>query len=113
MAYATIMSAIILSQRHFLYLVAHTTPPQQRALFQTITKEQLKALGEIAHNIIKGTIPLSPTDQAQFKRERRFLHLLGSKTLGITHKKTLIRSKQRILHRLVTVAVTYLTPVLH
>lgn len=107
------MSAIILEQRHFLHLVTRTTPLQRKVLFQTITKEQLKALCEIAHNIIKGTIPLSSSDQTQFKRERRFLHLLGSKTLGIKHKKTLIRSKQRILHRLVTVAVTYLKSVLH
>lgn len=106
------MGDVIRQQRHFLNLFIHTTPLQRKALLQTLTNPQMKAFSEIAHNIVKGIVPLSPKDQLQFKRERRLLHLLGSKALGIVHKKNLVKSKQRILHHLVTVAVTYLKSVL-
>ena len=99
-------------QRHFLHLFVQTTPIQRRALLRTVTKDQMKALSQIAHNIMKGNVPLSAAEQTQLKGERRLVHLLGDTKLGFIHKKRLVLSKQRILHLIVNIAVTYLQSIL-
>ena len=99
-------------QRHFLHLFIQTTPIQRRALLRTVTKDQIKALSQIAHNIMKGNVPLSVTEQHKLKGERRLIHLLGDTRLGLVHKKRLVQSKQRILYLIVKIAVTYLQSIL-
>ena len=106
------MGDLIRQQRHFLRLFEQTSTAQRRALLETATKYQVKALSQIAHNIINGNVPTSSTEKQLLKKERRLLHLLGDKQLGFAHKKRLIQSKQRILHILVKIAVVYLKAVL-
>ena len=106
------MTALIRQQRHFLHLFLQTTPIQRKALLQTVTKHQMKALSQIAHNVVKGNLPLSSVEKKRLKNARRLLHLLGDTRLGFVHKKQLVQSKQNILRLLVTAAVTYLKPVL-
>lgn len=106
------MSELIRQQRHFLLLFVQTIPAQRKALLQTITKNQLRALSQIAHNFIKHNIKILSKDKERVRRERRFIHLLGDKRLGFVHKKKLIQSKQRILQFLVGIAVDYLKPIL-
>lgn len=106
------MTTLIRQQRHFLQLFIQTTPRQRNVLLQTVTTEQMKALSQIAHNIIKGTVPLSAAEQQQLKSERRLIHLLGDIRLGFVHKKNLVQRKQRFLRLLVSIAATYLQPIL-
>ena len=106
------MGELIKQQRHFLRLFVQTTPSQRKALLQTVTKPQLRALSQIAHNIIRGIIPYNSSDRDSLKRDRRFVYLLGSRRLGLAHKRRLVQSKQRTLHHLLTIAETYLEPVL-
>lgn len=106
------MTVLMQQQRHFLHLFVQTTPIQRRALLRTVTKDQMKALSQIAHNIIKGNVPLSTAEQHQLKGERRLIHLLGDTRLGFVHKKRLVQSKQRILRLIVNIAVTYLQSIL-
>lgn len=56
------MSRLLEDQVHFLQLLRTTKKEQRKALLNTIDKSQLKVLNEIAHNVIKGTIDLSPSD---------------------------------------------------
>ena len=53
------MSRLLEGQVHFLQLLRTTKKDQRKALINTIDKSQLKALSEIVHNVIKGTIDLS------------------------------------------------------
>jgi hypothetical protein len=106
------MGDLIRQQRHFLQLFVQTSSTQQKALLDTVTQSQLRVLSEIAHNIIRGKVTLTPTEQVQLKRDRRFIHLLGNKKLGYKHKQKLVRTKQRTLHLLIKIAVTYLESVL-
>lgn len=106
------MGDLIREQRHFLRLFVQTTPVQRKALLQTVTREQIKAFSQIAHNIIKGNVPIHQKEKRQLAKQRRLLHLLGDIKLGFTHKKTLVRSKERILRLLVNLALTYLETVL-
>ena len=106
------MGDLIRQQRYFLQLFVQTSSTQRKALLDTVTHPQLRALSEIAHNIIRGKVTLTPSDQAQLKRNRRLIHLLGDKKLGNKHKHKLVRNKQRTLHLLIKIAVTYLESVL-
>ena len=106
------MEDLIQQQRHFLRLFVQTTSAQRKAILQTITQDQVKALTQIAHNIIVGTVPLTSSDKEQLKRNTRFVHLLGDKKLGYKHKQRLVLNKQGLVYVLVNSAVIYLETVL-
>jgi hypothetical protein len=52
------MVVLIQQQRHFLHLLKSTTTTQRKALLSKITKQQLKALSQIAYNILRFKIRL-------------------------------------------------------
>lgn len=106
------MVELIKEQRHFLTLFVQTESAQRKALLQTITQRQLRALSQIAHNVIKFRIKLNPSELAQLKRERRLLYILGDRTLGYRRKSEAIEGKQRFVYTLLKIASPYLTPIL-
>lgn len=106
------MVQLLLQERHFLLLVVQTTPSQRKTLLQTITRHQLRAISQIAHNIVKFKIQLTSVEKKALKRERRLLHLLGDRTLGYHHKKKVIWENQRFVYILLKIAVPYLKAVL-
>ena len=106
------MVELIKQQRHFLYLVTNTTANQRKALLETITSQQLRALSQIAYNIIRFKGKLTPTEKASFRCQRRFIYLLGDRNTGFVKKKEAIHYNQRIIHTLVKIAFAYLQPVL-
>ena len=73
------MSRLIEDQGHYLQLLQSTSKLQRKALLTTITKPQLKALCEITHNVLKGTVELSPSEKKTLKRYKKILTLLGKK----------------------------------
>lgn len=106
------MSDLMKEQLCFLRLFVQTTPRQRKVLLDTATPLQLKALSEIAHNITKGNVTLTTSEQTQLKRDKRLIHLLGDKKLGYKHKQRLVLLKQRTLYILIKIALTYLEPAL-
>ena len=106
------MVELIKQQRHFLYLVANTTAAQRKSLLKTITSQQLRALSQIAYNIIRFKGRLTLTEKNSLKRQRRFIYLLGDRNIGFVQKKEAIQHKQRIIHKLVKIASAYLQTVL-
>jgi len=73
------MSWLIEDQGHYLQLLQSTSTLRRKALLTTITKPQLKALCEITHNVLKGTVELSPSEKKTLKRYKKILTLLGEK----------------------------------
>lgn len=104
--------ATIKSQLDFLRLFIQTTPTQKKALLRTITLPQIKVLGEIAYNIVKSTIRLTPSDKAKLRRQKDVIHALATKTLGYKRKRRYILDKPKLVTTLVTLALNYLKPVL-
>jgi hypothetical protein len=51
-------------------------------LLRTIDKSQLKALSGIAHNVIKGSVILSPSDKNRLKKYKKVLSVLVSSESG-------------------------------
>ena len=54
---------MIEDQGHYLQLLQFTSKLQRKTLLTTITKPQVKALCEITHNVLKGTVVLSPSEK--------------------------------------------------
>ena len=73
------MSRLLEQQDHFLELLRTTRKLQIQALLRTIVKSQLKALSEIAHNVIKGSVILSPSDKKQTEEVQEGAERLGKK----------------------------------
>jgi hypothetical protein len=72
-----------------LYLLKNTITAQRKALLSTITKQQLKALSQIAYNILRFKKRITPSEKKQLKRQRRVIHLLGNRSIGFNEKKRL------------------------
>ena len=71
---------------------------KKKRLLQTITKRQLRALSQIAHNCITFRIKLIPTEKPLLKRERRLLYIFGNITFGHKGKKETSRGKQGFIY---------------
>ena len=99
-------------QRYFLKLFEETTPAQRKSLLLAITRPQIRALSQIAHNVIKFTIRLKPEEKKKLRRYRRVLHLLGDKKAGFDVKRRAIVDKAKLIYELTRLALTYLEPAL-
>ena len=71
----------------FYHSVIRYNAKAKESVIRTITRDQLKAISQIAHNIIKSIILLSSSERAKLKRHKSFIHLIGSKKLGFIKKK--------------------------
>ena len=66
-------------------------PSKQKILLDLVTKEQLRALEEVAVNIVKNTVTLSDDDARICRRWRRPLKLLALKRYPIKDKKQVLQ----------------------
>ena len=75
------LSRFLEQQDHFLELLRTTRKLQRQALLRNIDKSQLKALSAIAHNVIKGSVIMSPSDKNRLKKYKKVLSVLGRKSM--------------------------------
>ncbi len=80
-------------QRHFLRLFVIASRDQRTQLLKTVSRKQLKALTEIAHNVLRYVVTLTPTQRSKLKRRQRTIRLLGDPTIGYKVKKKAIVGK--------------------
>ena len=97
------MSRLLEQQDHFLELLRTTRKLQRQALLRTIDKSQLKALSEIAHNVIKGSVILSPSDKNRLKKYKKVLSVLGRKSTTRRDKLKALQSKTTAIVHLLNV----------
>ena len=95
------MSQLVEDTRHFLCLISSTTISQRKALLNSITKPQLKAVSEIVHNVIRGTVPLTYLEKSELNKYKKTLLIHG-------RKKSIKREKLRVLQRTPNVLVIVL-----
>ena len=96
------MSRLLEQQDHFLELLGTTRKLQRQALLRTIDKSQLKALSEIIHNVIKGSIILSPSDKNRLKKYK-VLSVLGRMSTNRRDKLQALQSKTTTIVHLLNV----------
>ena len=94
------MTQLVEDNRHFLCLISSTTISQRKALLNSITKPQLKAVSEIVHNVIRGTVPLTYLEKSELNKYKTLL-ILG-------RMKSTKREKLRVLQRTPSVLVIVL-----
>jgi hypothetical protein len=95
------MSQLVEDTRHFLCLISSTTISQRKALLNSITKPQLKAVSEIVHNVIRGTVPLTYLEKSELNKYKKTLLIHG-------RKKSIKREKLRVLQHTPNVLVIVL-----
>lgn len=101
------MSRLLENQVHFLELLRTAKKDQRKSLLKTINKLQLKALSEIAHNVIKGTIVLSSDDKIKLRGYKKILTTLGRKSSTQRDRlSSLQRGSTAVVH-LLNVAKTW------
>jgi Zn-dependent oligopeptidase len=93
------MSRLLEQQDHFLEVLCTTRKLQRQALLRTIDKSQLKALSEIIHNVIKGSIILSPSDKNRLKKYKKVLSVLGRMSTKRRDKLKALQSKATTIVR--------------
>lgn len=101
------MSRLLEDQRYFLHLLRTTNKDQRKALLNTIDKSQLKALSEIAHNVIKGTIVLTPSEKAKLKRFKKIIAILGRKSSTRKERLRVLRRGTTAIVHLLDVVETW------
>ena len=106
------MVELVRKQRHFLNLMIQTPPKQRKRLLETITRDQLKAFSQIAHNIVKAVLVLTPSEKDTLRKRRRVIHLLSNKRTGYERKKQVIQGQQTALVLLLRIALTHLKSVM-
>ena len=97
------MSRLLEQQDHLLELLRTTRKLQRQALLRTIDKSQLKALSEIIHNVIKGSIILSPSDKNRLKKYKKVPSVLGRMSTKRRDKLKALQSKTTTIVHLLNV----------
>ena len=76
----------------YIYLLGETASAAQRkALLNTITKEQFKALTLILYNIVNLKIPTENIDQKRLKRYRRSLSVITDKKVTTSKRLSTLK----------------------
>ena len=89
------MSKLIKDNFPFIQLLLETKSKAQReALFQTITREQVKSVIEITYNIINLNVPLSKNERRKLVRHIDLFKAITNKKKSLKSRTVLIRSNQ-------------------
>ena len=82
------MSETLMLNKHFINLFLNTSKQQQKALFETITNNQILVVSEICYNLLK--LELNGETQQIVKKRKKILQKISNHKLTIKNKKKLI-----------------------
>jgi len=92
------MSRNVKQQFAFIQLLADNKSSNQRnLLLKSITRDQLLALSEIALNLLRGVLVLSPANKKKLSKHKSFIRLLSDKKVTQVSKKKAVESKGSIV----------------
>ena len=77
----------ILEQREYLRLFLTCSREQRNFLITSASRDQLKALEEIAHNVLRSIILLTEEQKLTLRRRVSVIRLLGDPTISYSEKK--------------------------
>jgi len=89
--------SLMKKQIFFLYTLMNTSKEQRKAMLDTISNEQLKALTEVTHNIAQGTIPLTEAHKRTLRQHKGFVRILGDIRVPLTKKREALCRKGAIV----------------
>ena len=101
------MKENVLKRKEILNLVATTKSRKRReGLVNLATGDEIRAIAEIVHNLLKGNVPLNADCLARLKRHKKQLRLLSQKRYPVREKRELIKQTGGIWASLIPVAVS-------
>jgi hypothetical protein len=81
------MSRRLRDNADFLRVLAKSNPKLRRAILKCCNPELIKAVCEVALNVLKGVVPVSEQQKKKLKRYKRVLRALTDKKVSITKKR--------------------------
>ena len=92
------MSELVEKHKHFLYLLSETTSASQRkALVDTITQEQFRALSQVIVNALHLNIPLAKSVVEKLKGHQKIFALLSNRKVGVRKHLKVFKSRYNIV----------------
>lgn len=85
------MSSRIKRNAPLLKALYQATPLKRKDILAHCSPDFIRALCEIALNLLKGNIPLSPSQYKKLKRQRKVIRLLADKKTGLKHKHRILK----------------------
>ena len=92
----------------YFHLVSVTSPAQRKALLDTITNDQLRALTELTFNIGQGNIILTEAHKTKLRPHKMFLRVLMDPRLSLAKKREALCQKEPVVTVLLKAAVPQL-----
>ena len=86
------------------FLMQKLPTAQVKAVLSTLTTEQVNTLGEIAVNILYGTIPITNVDKRLLKRYASKIEYIGDARNCLKKRKSLIQASPKIIGLLLNAA---------
>jgi hypothetical protein len=87
------MSKCLQRNHPFLWKLKKCDEPTRKKLIEDATPDQIRALSEIAHNIVNGNFTLSKHKLSQLKVHKHSIRKLSQKTTPHQKKKHLLLQK--------------------
>ena len=88
-----------------LHFLMQSLPRRQlKSILSTLTHEQIKALGEIAINVLYGTITIKDVHKRLLKRYASIVEYIGDSSKSIQKRKNVIAGNPKVITLLLTAA---------
>lgn len=81
------MSSLLERQGAFIRLLYDCPPRQRKSLIQYITDDQLRALSQIALNVLRGNVPITDSYKKKLKRYKDVIRSLASRQISKARKR--------------------------
>lgn len=102
------MSSSVSNHQTFLNFLLQTNAKQRKLLLSSITRDQLKVLGEIAANVVHSVILLNPEEKKTLKKYKNFLIVLGDKKTSRKVKVGYLKRKNKAIAILLKIVKPFL-----
>ena len=74
-----------------LKILCHVKPTVARALLKGASPDFIKSLSEVCLNVLKGNVPLTPTQKRRLSRFKQDVRCMAKKTTSLKKKKTILQ----------------------
>lgn len=103
------MSLRMRKNAHFLSTLAKANRRQQKGIIEGASNDLIHCLCECAVNVLKGNVPLSPSQKRKLSQSKTHLRSLADKTVGTAKKKRILVQKGGFLPALIAPILGALT----
>ena len=92
------MSELVKKHNHYIYLLSETSSSHQRkALVDTITKEQFRALSQVIVNALHLNIPLEKSVVSKLKSHHKTFVVLNDQKVGVRKGLKVFKGRYNIV----------------